>query len=203
MQNNVWVLQSVKAKWRDGRLILYGSQSIPNQVKYAPIDQQRTRIGQDKNVRWSRGEAKLVLQQQKAQDAEQRDLAWHAANTIYAYGWSKDGNEAEMFKVQNGFTYPQLWMTASIPSALCLTAGEDSSSMLQYYNTARIRWGNIIQGHAITLDTPISLHSTGADTKNDITAYPVMPMHYMKAFKDGTGISLLTSCSWSSNGASE
>ncbi|KAG0693894.1 hypothetical protein DFH29DRAFT_881119 [Suillus ampliporus] len=94
----------------------------------------------------------LILQQQKTQDAEQRDLAWCAANTIHAYGWSKDGNEAEMFEVQNGFTYPQLWMTASILSALGLTAGEDGSSMLQYYNTARSRWINIIQGHVITLN---------------------------------------------------
>ncbi|KAG1724072.1 hypothetical protein EDB19DRAFT_1834310 [Suillus lakei] len=94
----------------------------------------------------------LILQQQKTQDAEQCDLARCAANTIHAYGWSKDDNEAEVFEVQNGFTYPQLWMTASILSALGLTAGEDGSSMLQYYNTARSRWINIIQGHVITLD---------------------------------------------------
>ncbi|KAG1753578.1 uncharacterized protein EDB91DRAFT_1242561 [Suillus paluster] len=97
-------------------------------------------------------EQELILQQQKTQDAEQHDLARCAANTIHAYGWSKDGNEAEMFEVQNGFTYPQLWMTASILSALGLTAGEDGSSMLQYYNSARSRWINIVQGHVITLD---------------------------------------------------
>jgi hypothetical protein len=57
-----------------------------------------------------------------------------------------------MFEVQNGFTYPQLRMTASILSALGLTVGEDGSSMLQYYNTARSRWINIIQGHVVTLD---------------------------------------------------
>ncbi|KAG1890519.1 uncharacterized protein F5891DRAFT_1198141 [Suillus fuscotomentosus] len=90
---------------------------------------------------------------QRYAEQELRDLAWCAANTIYAYGWSKDGNQAEMFEVQNGFTYPQLQMTASILSALGLTAGEDGSSMLQYYNTARSRWVNIIQGHVITLDT--------------------------------------------------
>ncbi|KIK32807.1 hypothetical protein CY34DRAFT_100723 [Suillus luteus UH-Slu-Lm8-n1] len=97
-------------------------------------------------------EQELILQQQKTREAEQRDLARCAANTIHAYGWSKDGNEAKMFEVQNGFTYPQLRMTASILSALGLTAGEDGSSMLQYYNTARSRWINIIQGHVITLD---------------------------------------------------
>ncbi|KAG1839960.1 hypothetical protein DFJ58DRAFT_733057 [Suillus subalutaceus] len=97
-------------------------------------------------------EQELILQQKKARDAEQCDLVRCVANTIHAYGWSKDGDEAEMFEVQDGFTYPQLQMNAAIISALGLTTGEDGSSMLQYYNAARSRWVNIFQGHVITLN---------------------------------------------------
>ncbi|KAG1841135.1 hypothetical protein DFJ58DRAFT_732587 [Suillus subalutaceus] len=97
-------------------------------------------------------EQERTLQQTQAKAASDRDFQMQVANTVNAYGWCKDGEDAQLCEFQNGFVYPKFPVTTDILAALGLPFGIDGKHLVQYFNPSCCRWVQIFQGHVLTLD---------------------------------------------------
>ncbi|KAG2034598.1 hypothetical protein BDR03DRAFT_825460, partial [Suillus americanus] len=85
-------------------------------------------------------------------EKEQREAAEHAKYQVTLYVWTADGVEPDVHELQQGFKFPNFFLTAEILCKLGLLTHEgDVSLTLWLYNHERRLWTSFDVGHMVKL----------------------------------------------------
>ncbi|KAG2038580.1 hypothetical protein BDR03DRAFT_981529 [Suillus americanus] len=85
-------------------------------------------------------------------EKEQHEAAECAKHQVMLYVWTANGVEPDIHKLQQGFKFPNFFLTAEILHKLGLLTHEgDASLTLQHYNHKRRLWTSFDVGHMVKL----------------------------------------------------